>query len=280
MASRLASLAGTVIGIYAALVAAYYFTCLIVARLNRGKEWRKLQVRVESAEQIRRDRRQSVVSLGVIATLFGCGGWTWRTLHWGLPAPGHGLAGMVGSFLLSMLLFDTWFYWLHRLIHSRALYAMVHRWHHLTMAPEVWTNNSDLLLDNLFLQTYWLAAHWLIPAAPAALFAHKLYDTVTGVIGHSGYEYAGIFAYPPSPIISVTHHDQHHRFVHCNYSTHFTFWDRLMGTLHRTHDAELSRNLIRKRNPPGVMRFGSSQLDWPAEQGQLRTGARDRSPEP
>ena len=38
------------------------------------------------------------------------------------------------------------------------------------------------------------------------------------------------WCWPPSPLVGVTHHDQHHRFFRCNYATHFTLWDRLMGT--------------------------------------------------
>jgi Delta7-sterol 5-desaturase len=75
------------------------------------------------------------------------------------------------------------------------------------------------------------------------LLAHKLYDQVTGVVGHCGYEHGGFWCRPPSPLVGVTHHDQHHRYFRCNYATHFTWWDRLMGTLHQEHDAELRRNL-------------------------------------
>jgi len=73
--------------------------------------------------------------------------------------------------------------------------------------------------------------------------AHKLYDQVTGVIGHSGWEHGGSWCRPPSPLVSVTHHDQHHRYFRCNYATHFTVWDRVMGTLHPEHDAEVRRNI-------------------------------------
>jgi sterol desaturase/sphingolipid hydroxylase (fatty acid hydroxylase superfamily) len=52
-----------------------------------------------------------------------------------------------------------------------------------------------------------------------------------------------VWCRPPSPLVGVTHHDQHHRFFRCNYATHFTLWDRVMGTLHPDHDAELRRNL-------------------------------------
>ena len=145
--------------------------------------------------------------------------------------------------MLSLVVFDTWFYWFHRLIHTRRLYRRVHRWHHMTVTPVVWSNNSDRLIDNLFLQSYWLVAHFLVPAAPAVLLAHKIYDQITGVAGHSGWEHGGVWCRPPSPLVGVTHHDQHHRYFRCNYATHFTWWDRAMGTLHPDHDAELRRNL-------------------------------------
>jgi lathosterol oxidase len=235
------SLITTVAAVYAALLATYVLTCMIVTRLNRRAV--KIQpFRQTAPSQIRRDRKQSMLSLAVIAAMLGCGHWTYTTLGWGLrPLPGIG--GTVLSLIASLLLFDAWFYWLHRLIHARLFYRRVHRWHHLTIAPVVWSNNSDRLIDNLFLQSYWFVAHLLIPIAPAMLFAHKIYDQITGVIGHSGHEHGGRWCWPPSPLVSVTHHDQHHQFFRCNYATHFTWWDRIMGTLHPDHDRELKQNI-------------------------------------
>ena len=233
---------GTVIAVYAMLLAAYFATCLVVARMNRHVAGAKLQARITSPDLIRRDRRQSIGSLMTISAMFGTGHWLFSELGWGWAAA-ESPAGIGLSLLASLVLFDTWFYWFHRLVHVRALYPWVHRWHHLTVTPVAWSNNSDRLVDNLLLQSYWLVAHFLLPVAPAVLVAHKLYDQVTGVIGHSGFEHGGIWCWPPSPLVGVTHHDQHHRYFRCNYATHFTLWDRLMGTLHPDHDAELKRNI-------------------------------------
>lgn len=242
MVEQLVSWAAIVATVYAALLATYWASCLVVGRLNRRLAAAKIQHRDTPPALVRRDRRQSVLSLAAIAAMFGTGHFLYVRFGWGLaPLPGPG--GVLLSAVASLLLFDTWFYWLHRLIHSRALYNQVHRWHHLTVTPVAWSNNSDRLVDNLFLQSYWLVAHLLVPAAPAVLLAHKLYDQVTGVVGHSGYEHGGLLCRPPSPLVGVTHHDQHHRYFRCNYATHFTLWDRLMGTLHPEHDAELRRNL-------------------------------------
>jgi sterol desaturase/sphingolipid hydroxylase (fatty acid hydroxylase superfamily) len=248
------SLIETIVVVYAILLATYLAACLVVERLNRRIADAKIQrERITADTLVRRDRRQSLVSLGGIAAMFGTGHWLYTTFGIGFAAP-TGVVGTILSLGASLILFDTWFYWFHRLIHTRPFYAYVHKWHHMTVTPVVWSNNSDRLIDNLFLQSYWLLAHLLLPIAPAALLAHKIYDQITGVIGHSGYEHAGSLCWPPSPLVGVTHHDQHHRYFRCNYATHFSVWDRLMGTLHPEHDAELRHNITRTarvRRPGG-----------------------------
>lgn len=257
VSAQLTSWAETVIAVYAMLLASYAASCLVVTRLNRRLGGAKIQASRETLPaQIRRDQKQSVASLAAIAVMFGTGHWLYREFGWGL-APAGGIAGTLLSFLGSMVLFDAWFYWFHRLIHAPLFYRRVHQWHHMTLTPVAWSNNSDRLVDNLFLQSYWLVAHFLVPAAPAVLLAHKLYDEVTGVVGHSGYEHGGRWCLPPSPLVGVTHHDQHHRFFRCNYATHFTWWDRLMGTLHPEHDAELARNLARTAKVRQAARRGA-----------------------
>jgi sterol desaturase/sphingolipid hydroxylase (fatty acid hydroxylase superfamily) len=243
IARQLVWLAAIIAVTYGVLVVAYFASSLIVIGLSRMQGARKIQARREPRAQIQRDLRQSLKSLALIAAMFGTGYWAYDRMGWGIRAAPPSVVSVVVSFVVSMVLFDTWFYWLHRLIHSRWLFRVVHMWHHKTTAPEVWSNNSDLLIDTLFLQSYWLIAHFLIPIAPVVLALHKLYDQFTGVMGHSGYEHAGRIAWPPSPILSVTHHDQHHRYSSCNYATHFSLWDRLLGTLHPTHDEEVKRNL-------------------------------------
>ena len=242
---RFISLPATIAVLYGLLLATYFLVALAVERFSRNIAAAKIQRdRSAPAEQIRRDRRQSLISLATIAGMFGTGHWAFVTLGWGFRPP-SGVVGTIASLAASMVVFDTWFYWLHRLLHSRWFYLRIHRWHHMTVTPVTWSNNSDLIVDNLFLQSYWLVAHLVMPIAPAVLLLHKLFDQVTGGLGHSGFEFGGDICRPPLPFVAVTHHDQHHRFVRCNYATHFTWWDRLMGTLHPEHDAELDRNLVK-----------------------------------
>jgi Delta7-sterol 5-desaturase len=241
-------LIGTTAAVYALLLATYFTTGWLFF-CNDPASAGKIQTRTLSAEKVRRDIRQSIRSLLSIALMFSLGHTLYTRFHIGFTAWPTSIGSVVLSFLISMVAYDTWFYWMHRLLHSKLLYRRIHRWHHMSLPSVAWSNNSDTLLDNLFLQSYWLAAHLILPIGPVVLLAHKLYDHVSGIIGHSGVEHGGAMCWPPSPMNSVTHHDQHHRFFNCNYSPHFTLWDRLMGTLHESHDAEVKENLRRRRRP-------------------------------
>jgi lathosterol oxidase len=225
---------------YGVLLGCYFASAHVVLFLSRRRPDLKIQQdRTARRQEERRDLRQSLRSIAYISGFFSLGWWANAALGIGLRPAEPTVLNTVVSFVASMVLFDTWFYWFHRLIHWKPLYRRVHRWHHLCVTPTVWSNNSDTFLDNCFLQSYWLFVHILIPIAPMVLFAHKIYDQISGVVGHSGFEHGGWLCQPPSPIISATNHDQHHRYFRFNYATHFTFWDRLMGTLHPDHDVEL-----------------------------------------
>jgi lathosterol oxidase len=238
------ALAEWFVATYAVLLACFVGTAIIVGRVDRARPHAKIQKdRATPQRQARRDLRQSLLSLATIAFFFALGSVLYERFGVGFRADGMGVVGMALSFVASMVLYDTWFYWLHRLLHQAPFYRAAHRWHHLTTTPVAWSNNSDTFLDNCVLQSYWIVAHLLLPVGPLVLLAHKAYDQITGTIGHSGHEHGGPLCLPPSPLVSVTHHDQHHRHFRCNYATHFIWWDRAMGTLHRDYAVEARRNI-------------------------------------
>lgn len=226
---------------YLVLAGIYLVLGWAVTKLNPS---RLQSFRIQQAdcprELVQRDFKQSLKSLLSISGMLAAG--------LGLRHIGLGVAvfeldwiSFVIWGLISLILFDTWFYWFHRLIHHRRLYAKIHRWHHRSSTPTVWANNSDTFLDNLFCQSYWFFAPLLLPAPTAVLIAHKIYDQITGMLGHAGYEYApGKFSASPSPMIGTSFHDIHHSEFHYNFATHFSVWDRLMGTLHPEYDKRVT----------------------------------------
>ena len=112
---------------YATLLGVFLvFGFVIEWRNQRLGSQRRIQKSPASSESIRRDYRQSVRSLFWIAGFLAGGltfqqvGLTWR------PYQVTFTTAIIG-FVCSLLLFDTWFYWGHRLMHRRGFYGRIHR---------------------------------------------------------------------------------------------------------------------------------------------------------
>ncbi len=218
--------------VYALLLSIYFGLCLALVYFNKRISRKKIQSSNPDKETIKRDILQSAISLCYISVFFAIGD-LFHKLNIGFVPYKASITSIVLSSLASLFLFDTWFYWFHRLLHTKMFYKKIHRWHHMSLPPTVWANNSDTFLDTLFLQSYWCFVHFFIPILPAVVLVHKIYDQISGIFGHSGHEYFdGKMAEEFSPLITVTFHDQHHQYFSYNYATHFCIWDRLMGTLH------------------------------------------------
>ncbi|MEM6761305.1 MAG: sterol desaturase family protein [Pseudomonadota bacterium] len=139
-------------------------------------------------------------------------------------------------FLGSVFLYDTWFYWVHRLGHTGP-FKKWHYLHHQSVAPTVWSNYSDTFFDAFTQQSFFLFMPLIVPFPPQIFIAHRVFDHFNGMIGHSGFEFAaGKSSRTPWPLASVTFHDMHHSTYNYNYANHFSFWDRIMGTIHPKYD--------------------------------------------
>ncbi len=230
------------LAIYAFLAGIYLVLGKLVSWYNQNRlANNRIQEKECPQELVKRDIRQSLLSLFSISGMLSLGLALRASGLTVEPAELSFINGLIWA-IASLVLFDTWFYWAHRAIHHPRLYKIVHRWHHKAITPTVWSNNSDTFLDNMFCQSYWLIAPILLPAPTLILCLHKIYDQVTGMLGHAGHEYAaGKMSSKPSPLIGTTFHDQHHSAFHYNFATHFSIWDRLMGTLHPEYDQLILR---------------------------------------
>jgi len=138
--------------------------------------------------------------------------------------------------MAGLILFDTWFYFGHRLLHSPSLYARCHKRHHefrTTMSMTgVWGTAEDGLLTMLLpglLPIFLLKMHFWT----SCMFT--LIHYLQSVDDHCGY------AFPFSPMRLIpfggypAEHNFHHS--HCggvpsrgNFALYFPFWDWLCGT--------------------------------------------------
>jgi Delta7-sterol 5-desaturase len=136
--------------------------------------------------------------------------------------------------LLYVVLFDAYFYGLHRLLHTRVLYRGVHAVHHRSTAPTVLTALAFHPLEALLLVGFMPAAMWLIPIHLASLAAVSAFLSGSILLAHCGYE---IFPrwWERVPLLNwyVTPrvHDAHHVRRDCNYSATLSIFDRAFGTL-------------------------------------------------
>lgn len=229
--------------IYAVLLATYFITGWIIEKVICKNPELQIQQGVSIPWETKRiDIKQSVVSL-IYISFFIAAGFGFQRQGLSVFTPSHlpliqAIFAYPIYFVVSLVLFDTWFYWMHRLAHVHPFFKYVHSWHHRQSlrAPSTWANNSDTFLDDLFLQSYWFFAFVFLPFPATVLFTHKLFDQVTGMIGHSGYEISGSLPLRYKFLVAVLHHDQHHSAVKYNFATHFSWWDRAMGTLHPEYD--------------------------------------------
>jgi Delta7-sterol 5-desaturase len=157
--------------------------------------------------------------------------------------PVHALA-LAWQIAVLIVLHDAWFYWMHRALHTRALFRLTHLAHHRSRTPTSWAAYSfasgEAVTEALAVPAMLLIVCRLAPIYPLAVFVFLGHQIARNAIGHSGHELAwsGFTRNRWTGwLTTTTHHDLHHSEGRYNYGLYFTWWDRWMGTEHpRYHD--------------------------------------------
>lgn len=141
----------------------------------------------------------------------------------------YGVPWLFISFLMYMFINDTYYYWLHRILHKRSFYKF-HIAHHYSKNPTAWTSFAFHPVEALLQAIVVPALAFIIPIHWAVLAFILFIMTMFGVTNHLGHE-----IYPRSferkfKIITASHHQNHHHYPGTNFGLFFTFWDQLMGT--------------------------------------------------
>lgn len=158
------------------------------------------------------------------------------------------------AFPLMMLMHDTYFYWTHRLMHHPQLFKIVHLLHHRSVNPSPWAAYAFHPLEALVETGIFVLFVFTIPVHPYHLGLYFLFMIIYNVYGHLGFE-----LYPhgfQKTIIgkwinTSVNHNMHHQFFKGNYALYFTFWDRMMGTLHPDYDRRFDEVTLRAGKPKG-----------------------------
>jgi ring-1,2-phenylacetyl-CoA epoxidase subunit PaaE len=149
----------------------------------------------------------------------------------------HG--GLLYMLLTTLALFvveDTYFYWMHRTIHSPKLYKYVHKVHHESIDTSPFTSYSfhpiEAALEIVPLGLILIYAYFF-PVHAGALVIWQIGSIALNVLGHSGYELFPSFWNKYWFLkwkLPSTHHNMHHERFNGNYGLYFIWWDRIMGT--------------------------------------------------
>lgn len=224
------------------LVAGAAFLLFYVWR-NRRLLALKIQTAHPSRGDIRREVGYSLLSLaifagvGVLTFVLTRAGWLKLYLDIGR----YGWGYLVLSTALLIFAHDTYFYWTHRFMHWKRVFPIVHRIHHLSHTPTPWAAFSFHPIEAVIQAIVFPIVALVLPLHPLAAVAWLLYMTGMNVLGHSGFEILprGFTRHALTRWHNTsTHHDMHHRFVHCNYGLYYNIWDRLMGTNHTRYEEE------------------------------------------
>src|SRR5262249_45680025 len=153
------------------------------------------------------------------------------------------------EYALYFIGFDTWFYWLHRLMHIEPVYSWVHKVHHGSLSPNPITTFSVSPLESLinggFVPLFTLLATLtFLPIHPPTILLISATNIIMGLYVHMGFEFLPRWwnkSWATKWFISTTFHDQHHRFYKGNYGGYTTVWDRLCGTVRPTFEADFEK---------------------------------------
>ena len=206
---------------------------------SRRERYDKRRLRLSAKPRSEEQTRQELIYAASTSVIFGLSTavllWAWQSgyllIYFDLQA--YALVWLPLSLALAVLIHETYYYWLHRLMHHPKLYPWLHRGHHSSIQTSGWTSfafdpgEAVLQAAIIPLILMLIPMHWVI------LVLWLMIMTLSAIVNHLGVELypAGIYRHwLGRQLIGATHHGLHHTRFTRNYGLYFTFWDRWMGT--------------------------------------------------
>jgi len=213
---------------------------LILAVFSRRLARRRIQSKKATGADIRREISYSMSTV-VLFSLVGF------LVYWGSQAGFFKIYGgappSVGQLLFELvivvLLHDAYFYWAHRIMHTRWLFRRLHRLHHKSRTPTPWAAYAFAPPEAILEAGILPIAALLIPMHEITVFLFVSHMLLRNVIGHAGVEmFPSWWLNAPllRRITTTTHHDLHHSHGGYNFGLYFTWWDRWMKTEHPDYE--------------------------------------------
>ncbi|WP_276482482.1 sterol desaturase family protein [Paraflavitalea pollutisoli] len=148
------------------------------------------------------------------------------------------------SVLLSLVIHDTYFYWMHRGLHDKRIFRHAHAVHHRSTNPSPWAAYSFHFLEAIAEGFILVILVFVLPLHGLSILWFSLASFVMNAYGHLGYEimprrFRNSWWF--EVLNTSVHHNLHHRQFKGNYGLYFRYWDRLMGTEHPDYVKQYDR---------------------------------------
>ena len=157
-----------------------------------------------------------------------------------------------GGFFIFLIIDDTWFYWVHRLLHHPKIYKYVHKVHHNSIDVNPFTSLSFHWFETVALTSWIIPFSLFFPMYVPALGILQIWGFLDNIKSHVGYEF-----FPSwwnknfgKLMTSSTHHNMHHSKFTGNYGVHFRIWDKLLRTEFKDYEAEFDKIQAQKKGRP------------------------------
>jgi sterol desaturase/sphingolipid hydroxylase (fatty acid hydroxylase superfamily) len=172
------------------LVGATLMATILALFWRAGLARRKLQPRDPARGQRRREFLASMRTafiFSVLGALVAVGDHQgWITIYKDFREAGP--LYLVLSLALMLVAHDTYFYWAHRAMHHRRLFALFHRTHHLSRTPTPWAAYSfaipEAVVHGAFVPLFLLG----VPMHGLGLLAFGIVQILRNVMVHAGAE--------------------------------------------------------------------------------------------
>lgn len=159
-------------------------------------------------------------------------------------------------FPLMLFIHDTYFYWMHRMLHHPKIFKVAHLVHHKSTNPSPWAAYSFHPIEAFFESLIGPIILLIMPVYIVLYIGFFFFQIVYNIYGHSGFEF-----YPKGFdkhwlgkwINTSVHHNLHHKYFDNSYGLYFTIWDRWMGTMHPKYEqtfAEVKNRHAHSRRLP------------------------------
>ena len=154
-------------------------------------------------------------------------------LHLYSDVHAYGIWWLPVSFILLVLAHDTYFYWMHRIMHRNRWLMRWHAHHHKSHNPTPFSSFS-FHPGEAFLEIAIVPALLLVlPCHRSVLLLFSFFSLFWNVIGHLGFEPFPVW-FAQHPVFrwlnNSTHHNMHHRNGNYNFGLYFNWWDTWLRT--------------------------------------------------